>query len=339
MTRSLASNRRALTDRLGRLVARHKRNGTLIALLFLDLDEFKRVNDQHGHGAGDEVLCQKSRADCWPSPARPTSCHALAATSLVLTETDVTLQSHERARPAHPALKLGTSVQLWWWSRQSRRIDRRCTVPRASDARELIQWADAAMYEAKRPGKGRYVRRPSPTNGPEHMRFVYAARVKWQCLQQEGLALANWSPRSVSWPSADRPSPRRKHAPRERPATQAAHCPRRPDFRPATMRRAQTIPLTHRRRQNAGKHARSDCRAVDDNPLLRPTCRSGVYIRELVEKQQIGNHQERPAMTPPEHARSIARSSRSQCQLLSAYPVLAPVQNRQATGRTYHQML
>jgi diguanylate cyclase (GGDEF)-like protein len=49
-------NRRAFERELARSLAYVKRHGTDAALLYLDLDDFKRINDRHGHSAGDAML-------------------------------------------------------------------------------------------------------------------------------------------------------------------------------------------------------------------------------------------------------------------------------------------
>ncbi|MBV7476593.1 MULTISPECIES: diguanylate cyclase [unclassified Pseudomonas] len=51
-------NRRMMEDRLGQLIALAKREERKLSLLFIDLDKFKAVNDQHGHEAGDWLLAQ-----------------------------------------------------------------------------------------------------------------------------------------------------------------------------------------------------------------------------------------------------------------------------------------
>ena len=56
------ANRRALDERLGYEIARHTRHGESFAVLALDLDGFKAVNDRFGHDAGDQLLRETAAA-------------------------------------------------------------------------------------------------------------------------------------------------------------------------------------------------------------------------------------------------------------------------------------
>lgn len=55
------SNRRALIEATDQAIARFKRNGSRFALLSLDIDRFKDVNDRFGHAIGDQALCHVAR--------------------------------------------------------------------------------------------------------------------------------------------------------------------------------------------------------------------------------------------------------------------------------------
>jgi len=54
-------NRRGIVEMLGMELARAGREGSPLALLVIDIDHFKQVNDAHGHAVGDEVLCEVAR--------------------------------------------------------------------------------------------------------------------------------------------------------------------------------------------------------------------------------------------------------------------------------------
>lgn len=55
-------NRRALANELGRALANADRSGTVVHVAFIDLDQFKTINDQHGHDTGDRFLIAIAQA-------------------------------------------------------------------------------------------------------------------------------------------------------------------------------------------------------------------------------------------------------------------------------------
>jgi diguanylate cyclase (GGDEF)-like protein/PAS domain S-box-containing protein len=55
-----AANRRHFEERLQQAIARSRRSGAALALFYLDIDHFKRINDSLGHGVGDEVIVEFS---------------------------------------------------------------------------------------------------------------------------------------------------------------------------------------------------------------------------------------------------------------------------------------
>jgi diguanylate cyclase (GGDEF)-like protein/PAS domain S-box-containing protein len=146
-------NRALLLDRLDQALARAARSGRPCALLFLDLDNFKQVNDNLGHTGGDKVLMAVS--DRLRDAIRPGDSVArlggdefvVLAENIVQASVAVTIAKRVRARVARP-LCIGHET-----------LSVNCSVGIAlSDyhsADGLLQEADLALYRAKESGGDR----------------------------------------------------------------------------------------------------------------------------------------------------------------------------------------
>jgi len=151
-------NRRLLADRLEQALVRASRTATSVAVLFLDLDGFKNVNDAHGHAVGDELLVQV--ADRLRPCLRATDTLArLGGDEFVVlleqvTDSAETTVSAERLKQAlTPPFALG-KVRV----RISASIG--VAVSTTGAARSLLHAADSAMYRAKSAGRGLVVSSP-----------------------------------------------------------------------------------------------------------------------------------------------------------------------------------
>jgi diguanylate cyclase (GGDEF)-like protein len=151
-------NRAALDDALDAAAAAYERVGQPSALLLLDLDGFKQVNDRHGHGVGDELLRGVGaaiRGCCRPydTPARFGGDEF--AVVYTQTEGDGAKLAAERVLAAVRKVKPATG------GRNAARV--RCSAGLVSTtgghepfaAAELVKLADQALYEAKRAGGDR----------------------------------------------------------------------------------------------------------------------------------------------------------------------------------------
>ena len=145
-------NRILLMDRLSLAVERSRRERTIVAVLFLDIDGFKAVNDRLGHRAGDQVL--RAVADAVRDQLRATDTLArLGGDEFVvvadgLTDPDWAERLAHRMRGAFDApLALGGT-------RERISVSVGTAMASAGDvsAAELLHRADAAMYRAKRSG-------------------------------------------------------------------------------------------------------------------------------------------------------------------------------------------
>ncbi|MDP8976727.1 MAG: EAL domain-containing protein [Actinomycetota bacterium] len=149
------ANRTLLRDRLEHAVARCRRGSESLALVTVDLDDFKLVNDTLGHPAGDRVLVEVARRLLQSVRAGDTVARMGGDEFAILLEhaDDGTLDLVARRVQSWPTSPIefdGRTVPI----RGSVGV---ATTGRSSfDAEELLRNADLAMYAAKSKGKGGY---------------------------------------------------------------------------------------------------------------------------------------------------------------------------------------
>ena len=155
---TMLANRALFSDRVEHALMRAGRNIPEIAVMFIDLDDFKTVNDSLGHAAGDEVLKEVGRR--LKIAVRPTDTVARFGGDEFAVLLDGVTGSEDAADAAARILRaLDLPVE----------IDGKNVFPRASigiclvaeeletpAATELLRNADVAMYMAKRDSKGGY---------------------------------------------------------------------------------------------------------------------------------------------------------------------------------------
>lgn len=149
-------NRNVFFDRLVRASAETRANGQRLAVLFIDLNGFKHVNDAHGHAAGDYVL--KQAAQRLVALARPSdtvsrwggdefvvlladTSHSAAAITASRIVEGLTFPVHIGENELWLTASIGGSIYP-------------DDADDADDVRFLVDRADAAMYRAKRRGHG-----------------------------------------------------------------------------------------------------------------------------------------------------------------------------------------
>jgi diguanylate cyclase (GGDEF)-like protein len=150
-------NRRYLEGTLEREMARCKREGTPIAMLLLDIDHFKLINDTYGHQAGDEVLRVFSRMLQESARAEDIVCrYGGEEFLLVLPKMPLEIA---RERGEH-LLQLFEGTVVAFGERRIRvttSIGIAGTPLHSDSAEGLIRCADEALYLAKHNGRNRVV--------------------------------------------------------------------------------------------------------------------------------------------------------------------------------------
>ena len=148
--------RSVLLEQLEHELARDASDGAQIAVLFVDLDNFKLVNDSLGHGIGDAVLCEMANriVDC--IGAEDTASR-FGGDEMVILHARASEQSAEAlgnrvlARLAEPMLVSGREVVV------SGSVGVALCRPGTKSVEQLLGEADAALYAAKDRGRGRAV--------------------------------------------------------------------------------------------------------------------------------------------------------------------------------------
>jgi diguanylate cyclase (GGDEF)-like protein len=145
------ANRALFLDRLGSVTAA----GTAVAVLFLDLDDFKLVNDGWGHETGDHLLCEV--ADRLRAAVRPGDLVArLGGDEFTVLCEDVAGDREALAIAGRLHAAFAQPFDIAGQRRHVRAsIGCRVTTGSAGDAEALLRDADVAMYQAKDKGRNR----------------------------------------------------------------------------------------------------------------------------------------------------------------------------------------
>ena len=150
------ANRRLLHDRIEHALAKAQRDGSEVGVLLLDLDNFKNVNDSHGHALGDTLIVSVGERLQRAVRAGDTVAriggdefvvllpHVVAEAELLATVERV-LQAVDGAYPlVHQSLYVSASIGVAVFPRDG------------GDADVLLKNADTAMYRAKEGGRNRF---------------------------------------------------------------------------------------------------------------------------------------------------------------------------------------
>ena len=167
-------NRWLLLDRFKHAIAKGRRHSERLAVLFLDIDKFKFINDGLGHSVGDEVLKEAARRMLTAVREEDTvSRHGGDEFVILLTHISQVSDAVRVAEKVIAALAEPSTItgQQQGWSAS---IGISIFPDDGDDAGTLIDLADLAMYCAKQSGRGRYalhgelLRRNIPPPAPAH---------------------------------------------------------------------------------------------------------------------------------------------------------------------------
>jgi diguanylate cyclase (GGDEF)-like protein/PAS domain S-box-containing protein len=162
-------NRRLLADRLSQIMSSSKRSGLFSAVMFLDLDNFKALNDIHGHFMGDLLLVEVA--------SRLGACiremdvvarfggdeFVVVLSEIGVTRKEATTQAQSIAEKLRLSLGLPYLLKAKQCNDTEKVVEHRCAasigvvvfVDNQNNQDDILKWADAAMYQAKELGGNR----------------------------------------------------------------------------------------------------------------------------------------------------------------------------------------
>ncbi|MDX8378709.1 MAG: diguanylate cyclase [Gallionella sp.] len=166
---TLLPNRRLLNDRLAQALASSHRNAHYGALMFLDLDNFKSLNDKYGHAVGDLLLVEAAyrissclRED--DTVARFGGDEFVVMLVKLDINQDKSIQLAELvaekirkvlAKPYHLSYRQADQVDSELEHRCSSSVGVVLFLDQDDTKEDLMKWADTAMYQAKKQGRNR----------------------------------------------------------------------------------------------------------------------------------------------------------------------------------------
>jgi len=186
-------NRVLLADRLEQAIVHTRRRDNLMALVYLDLDGFKGVNDRYGHEAGDELLVVVSRR-LKAALREGDTLARLGGDEFVAVLADLGDPSECNAVLTRLLLAAAAPVQIGDAAVQvSASLGVTLYPPDGGDPDTLLRHADQAMYQAKEAGRNRY-----QLFDPEHDRQARSQRESLQRMQaalERGEFVLHYQPR------------------------------------------------------------------------------------------------------------------------------------------------
>jgi len=184
---TMLANRTLFREKVERALERCKDRIRFVAVLFLDLDDFKVVNDSLGHAAGDQMLI--AVAGRLQGACRPGDTVArLGGDEFAVLVEDITDTSEALAVADRITDKLGAVFSV-----EGKKVSTRASIGIAfaeqdEDPDQLLRNADAAMYAAKRNGKGGWQVFEPSMHAEVHKRLELRHDLK-EAIAQEDLAL------------------------------------------------------------------------------------------------------------------------------------------------------